>query len=191
MVEIYKDAWGVVKKDYLAWVVLYGLFLLVATVTFGFGGVLMPNVLRESRDAIAEGRGPKAGALFDFSRIANDVFSYGVYYLAITVTSFIGMTFIAQIGLGWQMLLAAEDRYAPLDNAKLSFKHAMSHLGDHVLFMLLGSALVLPTACLCFLPLPLVMPIFGAAQVIWFNRERENFESMADASGILRQVSSS
>ena len=103
-------------------------------------------------------------------------------------TSMVGLTFIAQIGLGWQMVLAAEDRYAPLDNAKLSLKHVGAHLMDHIAFMTIGTLLILPTLCLCLLPLPFVLPIFGVAQWLWYERESANFDAMAEQSGILRQV---
>jgi hypothetical protein len=188
MVDIYKEAWAVVKKDYVAWLLLYGVFFLVVTFTMGIGGVLFPNVLRESRDAIRESRAPGIGPLFDFTHIANDLFNYGVYYVALALASFVGLTFIPQIALSWQMMLAAEDRYSPVDNAKLSLKHVTAHLGDHVIFMLIASAIVLPTLCLCLLPLPFVLPIIGAATVVWYEREKDNFDAMAEEAGIPRLV---
>jgi len=188
MVDLYKQAWDVVKKDYVAWLVLYGVFFLVVSATMGLGGVLWPNVLRETRQAVREERAPGLSLLFNLDKLANDAINYVVYYGAIMATSMVGLTVFAQVGLSWQMVLAAEDQYSPIDNAKLSVKHVLGNLGDHVMFMLVASALILPTMCLCFLPLPLVMPIVGVAQWLWYEREIQHFDTLATDSGIPRQL---
>lgn len=190
MVEIYKNAWDIVKKDYLAWLILTGVFMLVTGMTMGLGGVLWPNVMRETRDAVREGRAPTLNTLFNLDRIVNDAINFGVYYVAVMATSMVGLTFIATMGLFWQTLLAAEDHYAPIDNAKLSLKHVAGNLVDHLGFQAIVFVVVMATACLCFLPLPFLLPIFGVAQWLWYEREIEHFDAMAEQSGILRQVTS-
>ena len=49
MVDLFKQAWDVVKKDYVAWLVLYGVFFLVVSATMGLGGCALAQ--RAARDA--------------------------------------------------------------------------------------------------------------------------------------------
>lgn len=188
--DIYKRAWEEVQPHLLGWIVFYTVFTAITFATCGLGGLLMPNVMRELRDTRLEGRGPSIGRLFDMQRAANDLVNYLIWYGAIIVGSAaggIGGT-IAAVALQFQMALAADDRYAPMDNAKLSMKHVGAHLGDHVIFMVISSAMAMFAVMLCLLPLPLVGPIMGMATWLWYEQSREELERMA-AEGGIKQLS--
>lgn len=184
--DYYKRAWEIVRQDLGAWIVFYGVFVGIALVTCGLGSILMPNALREVRDGVAEDRPPQVGRLFDMANITNDFINYAVWMGAITIGSAaggIGGT-IAAVILQFQMPLAADDRYAPLDNAKLSFKHVGQHAADHVIFMLISGALGMFAVFLCLLPLPLVAPVINVAHWLWYQDARDEIDDLARKAGI-------
>lgn len=186
VLDYFKRGWAEVQENLVGWIVLYTVFVAIALATCGLGGLLMPNVMREIRDVHEQRRPPELGALFRMDRISNDIINYLVYFGAMTLggaAGGIGGT-IAAVALQFQMPLAAEDRYQPLDNAKLSVKHVMEHLGDHVVFMLASTALGMLAALTCLLALPLVGPVIGMAHWLWYLDNREELDRIASQSGI-------
>jgi hypothetical protein len=188
--DTYKAAWQEIQPHLFSWVIFYLVFMTVSLGTCGLGGILMPNVMRELRDTRREGRGPSIGRLFEMRHIANDLINYLVWYGAIMVGSAaggIGGT-VAAVALQFQMALAADDRYAPLDNARISMKHVGAHLGDHVVFMVISTAMVMAALMLCMLPLPLIGPIMGMATWLWYEQSQQELQQMATEAG-LKQLS--
>ncbi|MCB9779591.1 MAG: hypothetical protein H6742_13590 [Alphaproteobacteria bacterium] len=184
--EYYSRAWTIVREDLVSWVLFYAVFTGVALVTCGLGSILMPNALREVRDALAADRPPAIGALFDMQHLTDDLINYVIWMGAITVGSAAGGIggSIAAVLLQFQMPLAADDAYAPMDNAKLSFKHVAKHPSDHVIFMLLSGALGMLAVSLCLLPLPFLAPIINVAHWLWYVDSRAELDELAREAGI-------
>lgn len=185
-VDYYKNAWAEVQPNLVGWIVFYTVFIGISMLTCGLGGLLMPNAVRELRDTRLEGRGPELGRLFDMRRAANDLINYLVWFGAITVGSAIGGIggSIAAVALQFQMPLAADDRYSPLDNARLSLKHVGSHVGDHIVFMLIATLISTVAVFMCLLPLPIIAPVIGMAQWLWYEDARAELEQFASEGGI-------
>ena len=177
---------GRVQKNLVGWIVFYIVFIGVTILTCGLGGLLMPNAMREIRDCYRDDRGPEIGALFRMDRITNDLINYLVYFGAMTLggaAGGIGGT-VAMVLLQFQMPLAAEDRYQPLDNAKLSLKHVSAHAGDHVVFVIISTGLGMLSAAFCLLPLPVVAPVIAMAHWLWYEDVREEIDGIAVDAGV-------
>ena len=189
VIDIYKRAWTEVQKNLVGWVVIYTVFLLVVLGTCGLGAILMPNLTREIRDCLREDRGPSMGALFDTRRISNDLINYLIYFGGMTLGGAVGGIggTIAAVFLQFQMPLAAQDRYAPLDNARLSAKHVMAHAADHIVFFLMASAMGFIAVFTCLLAMPLIGPLIGVAHWLWFEEARFELDALALELGI-RQI---
>lgn len=189
VLALYKRGWAEVQKHLVAWMVLYTVFLLVTLGTCGLGAVLWPNLMREIRDALAEDRAPGLSTLFRTDRLTNDLINYLVYFGAMTVGGAMGGIGGSVAALFLQMLmpLAAEDRYAPLDNARISAKHVMAHLGDHVVFLAVGTGVGMLAVVTCLLALPLVGPVMGVAHWLWYQEARFELDALALDLGI-RQI---
>ncbi len=183
--DYYSKAWGELSKNLVSWVIFYLVFMVVAGFTCGLGIVLMPNVMREVRDCVATGRGPEIGALFKFDRISNDAVNAILFYAAIFVGSWVIIgSLVAAVLLQLLFPLAADDRYAPMDNAKLSVKHVLAHLGDHIVFFLIGAAIVTISSLLCYVPVLVAAPLVGIAQWLWYQDLRAELDQIASAEGV-------
>lgn len=184
--DYFKRGWAEVQEHLVGWIVLYAVFVAVALGTCGLGGILMPNVLREIRAVHEERRPPALGALFRMDRASDDIVNYLVYFGAMTLGGAAGGIggSVAAVLLQFQMPLAAEDRYAPLDNARISLKHVVEHLGDHVLFMLISTALGMLAVFTCLLALPIVGPVLGYAHWLWYLDCRDELDRIAEQAGV-------
>lgn len=184
--DLFRRAWAELRPHLLGWFLFYTAFTLLALGTCGLAGLLLPNSLRELRDARREARGPRISRLFDLSHLQNDLLNYLVFYGAVLVggaAAGFGSS-LAALALQQQMPLAAEDRYAPLDNARLSFKHVLAHPAQHLGYLLISTALVLGSMALCFLPLPLVAPVIGMAHWMLYEEAAGELDEMARQAGI-------
>ena len=186
-IALYRRAWDALKPNLMGWVVFYGVFFFVSLVTGGLGIVLMPNAHRELRDARAEARGPDISRLFRFDRIGNDVVN-GVIFIGATwlggMAAGIGAS-IAAVLLEMLMPLAAEDRYSPVDNAKLSVHYVLKNLGEAGTVFLIASALAFLgvfTFCLAF---PVILPLIGMATQIYYEDKKAEMDEMAKGMGLL------
>lgn len=188
--DYYKKAWAEIQPDLVGWIVFYTVFIGLSIVTCGLAGVLLPNVMRQLRDSHREGRGPDLAGLFDMRRAVDDLVNYLLWFGAITVGSAaggIGGT-IAAIALQMQMPLAADGRYAPIDNARISLKHVGAHMGDHVVFMLIATGISMVAVMLCLLPLPIIAPVLGMATWLWYEDVQAELDTLA-AQGGIKQLS--
>ncbi len=184
--SFYKQAREEVLREPFAHAGVAGLFLVLNVVSGGLGVLLHPNNLRELRAARAEQRLPDAARLFDASRLNSDVANGLLYLGAVVLGSWacgVGSS-AAAVLLGLHMPLAAADRYDPLDNAKLSARHALDHLQVHVRFF--GAAVLLVTASLllCGLPLLVVLPVLSLAQIDFFDAVCTDLDALAEREGI-------
>ena len=184
--DYYKKAWVIVRADLLSWALFYTLFIGLSLLTCGLAGLLAPNVSRELRDAHREQRGPEPGALFRMDRLANDLINAVIWLGALSAGGAMGGvgSAVAAVGLQFQMPLAADDRYSPIDNSRLCLKHVGAHLGDHVVFFLIASGLGMVSVFLCLLPLPIIAPVLGMATWLWYEDSREEIDRMAAEGGI-------
>ena len=80
--------------------------------------------------------------------------------------------------------MAADDRYTPVDNAKLSLKHVSEHATDHIVFALITYAITLPALLMCMLPMPIVGPIVIMAHWLWYADNRDQLEAYATEQDI-------
>lgn len=184
--DYYKKAWEQVQAHLIAWVVLYTVFLVLSIGTCGLAGLLTPNLMREVRDSLRQGRGPSIGALFDMRHLSEDLVNYLIWFGAISLGGMaggIGGT-VAAVALQFQMPLAADGRYAPMDNAKLSLKHVGVHMGAHIVFFGIAMLISMVAVMLCLLPLPLIAPVMNVAQWLWFEDSRAELDGMASQAGI-------
>jgi hypothetical protein len=186
MLEYYRRGWAEVSKNLVGWVVLYIAFMAVTMLTCGLGGILYPNLVREARAVVRDGSSPQIGRLFDTSRLANDLINYLIYYGGMMAGSAAGGVggIIAAVLLQFQMPMAAEDRYAPIDNAKLSLQHVTEHPADHLVFILVSYALTLPALMLCMLPLPIIGPVVLVAHWLWYEDVRGELDEYAQSKEI-------
>lgn len=186
IVDYYKRGWTEVSRHLVGWVVFYSAFLAVTVLTCGIGGILYPNLMREAGEVARDGGPPQLSNLFRTDHLANDFINYLVYYGAMMAGSAAGGIggFIAAVVLQFQMPMAADDRYSPIDNAKLSLQHVTEHPADHLVFLLIAYAITLPALLLCLLPMPLVGPIMIMAHRLWYDDIREELDTIASSKGI-------
>lgn len=190
VLPLYKQARDEVLREPGAHAVVAGVFLALNVVTGGLGILLMPNYLRELRAARNEDRLPDTARLFDTAKLNSDITNGLVYLGAILLGSWacgLGAS-AAAVLLGLQMPMAAEDRYEPLDNAKLSAKHALEHLPVHGRFFLIATLMVFGSLLLCGLPLLLVLPILSVAQNLFHDAVRAQIEAVANREGIVSRT---
>lgn len=186
VMSLYKRAWSEVNRELGSHVVLSFAFLGVNLVTGGLGALLLPNYLRELRAAEAGQRLPDVSKLFDFSKANSDIVNAGIYLFALFLGGWlagIGAT-IAAVLLGVMMPMAAVDRYEPVDNAKLSSQHALSHIGTHATFFMVAAALVFGSLLLCGLPLIVVLPTLSVAQNYFYDELSGEIDALAADLGI-------
>ncbi len=184
--EYYKRGWAEVQQELAGWLVFYGVFIAITMFTCGLGGLLMPNVMREIRDTHREQRAPDIGRLFVMDHLVDDIVNWLIYFGAISIggaAGGIGGT-LAAVALQFQMPLAAEGRYQPIDNAKLSLKHVGQHVGDHVMFMVIASVLGIVSVFFCLLPLIIIGPVIGKAHWLWYEDARAELDGFAADMGI-------
>ena len=185
--SFYKQARDEVSREPVAHAVVAGVFVALNVLSGGLGVLLLPNYLRELRAAEAEQRLPDTARLFDTSRLNSDVTNGLIYLAAVLLGSWacgVGASAAALL-LGLQMPLAATDRYEPLDNAKLSARHALDHLQDHVRFFGVAVLLVTASLLLCGLPLLVVLPVLSLAQNHFFDAVQSDLDALAEREGIV------
>ncbi|MDG1478233.1 MAG: hypothetical protein P8R54_01515 [Myxococcota bacterium] len=181
IVDYYQRGWVEVQKNLFGWMIFYTAFMAVTIFTCGLGGILYPNIVREVRTSYRDGSGPQLSSLFNTEHLANDLINYLIYYGGILLGGAVGGIGgpIASLILQFQMPLAADDRYAPMDNAKLSLQHVSDHPGDHIVFLLMTYVLTIPTILFCLLPLPIVGPVLLMAHWLWYEDIRSELDTIA------------
>ena len=186
IVEYYRRGWAEVQKNLIGWVAFYTVFLVVTLVTCGLGGILYPNLMREAGEVARDGGPPQIANLFRTDHLNNDFINYLIYYGGMMLGSAAGGIggIVAAVILQFQMPLAAEDRYDPIDNAKLSLQHVTDHAVDHLVFILIAYALMLPAIFLCMLPLPIVGPVAVMAHWLWYEDIRGELDEYAQQKEI-------
>lgn len=186
MVSYYRRSWAVVSQDLVSWVIFYAAFLGVALLTCGLGGILYPNVMRETASVARNGGSPRISAIFHTEDLTNDFINYACYYGGMLVGGMAGGvgSLIAAALLQFQIPMAAEDRYAPTDNARLSMQHVIDHPSEHIVFLLLSYALTLPAIFLCMLPMPLIGPVLVMAHWLWYDDVRSELDALAEQKGV-------
>ncbi|MFT5683093.1 MAG: hypothetical protein ACI8RZ_004020 [Myxococcota bacterium] len=186
VVDYYKRGWVEVQKNLVGWALYYTAFMGITIFTCGLGGILYPNVVREARTVARDGGGPQLGSLFNTEHLTNDLVNYLIYYGGMMAGSAAGGVggIVAAVLLQLQMPMAAEDRYSPVDNAKLSLQHVSEHPADHFIFILMTYALTLPAIMLCLLPLPIVGPVVVMAHWLWYEDLRAELDTYAENKDI-------
>ena len=186
MVSYYRRGWALVSQDLVSWVIFYSVFLGVTLLTCGLGGLLHPNLMRETARVARDGGSPQIAAIFRTENLTNDFLNYLCYYGGMLVGGIAGGlgSLVAAALLQFQIPMAAEDRYAPVDNARLSTQHVIDHPGEHLFFLLIAYALTIPAVMLCFLPMPFVGPVLVTAHWFWYEDVRSEIDTLAEQKGM-------
>lgn len=185
-VDYYQRGFNEVSKNIVGWAAFFFVFMLVVGFSMGLGGVFSANVMREVRRSLDEGRAPDVNAIFRMDNINNDVVNWFIFVGAVMLGGLVGGLggTVAAVVLQMHMPLAAKNRYQPMDNAKLSWRHVSTHVADHIVFFLVGVALTAVAAMFCFLPLLLVAPVSQAALMLWFKDSEGEIDGFAAGDGL-------
>ena len=186
--NIFGRSIDILKKDFIAWVLLGLVLVLAGSVIPLLGGLLLlPNALREGERAMREERAPEVGNLFNFEHIGLDITAMLLYVVAQSVGSLlccIGMP-VAWIGFWFSAELAADNRVSATDCLKLSWKWSTSHLGDTLGLALVSLALNSVGASLGIgIGVLITMPLTVIAWILYWGQVREEVYMMAQQAGI-------
>jgi len=109
----FSSGWATVKQDIVPWLILYVVFSVVMSFTGGLAIILLPNVFRASRKALATGASPEIGDLFNFDYLTDDLVGMLLKGIADMIGSMLcGIGAIATgVLFFWVPLLATENRY--------------------------------------------------------------------------------
>lgn len=180
-------AWNAVKDNLIPYAVYVLVFTLVGAFTAGLGFLaLTPNYFRGFQTALANNAGPEIGDLFNFDHIADDVVT--MLLMAIAVTVGLMLCVLPGVALAilffWVPLLAASRSYEPVDTLKASLAVVKADPVPHLIFMVVMSVVTSIAANILFLPYLIAMPVFLAAQVMWFNASQADIKQIAEGEGI-------
>lgn len=180
-----KYGWSVVKKDWMAWIILYVVMSIAAQ--FFVGLLLMPQAFRVIRKSMNDGTAPAIGDYFNFDRISDDAITMvilSVVYFAAAMLCYLPI-FAAIPLMVWVIHLAAENRYAPMDNIKASFAHAKENFGEIFMTLLViwvvASILITVT---CGIGALVVFPTLMVALEKFYQDNRNAIFAAADAAGV-------
>lgn len=189
VLDHYRDAFGTLMRDPVAWVLVSTVWFVVTLLTCGMATLLFPAFTREVGAALAEERGPRIGAAFDTTHAGDDVVNGGIWLGAISIGSAVGGVggVLATLVLQLQPSLAAERRYEPMDNAKLAVKHAMAHASEHIIFLVASWAGGFAAISTFFFLFPVVIPLISIAHWRWYEAVRHEIDEIADREGIQRR----
>lgn len=189
LVTYYKDAFDALRRDPVPWVLVSTVWLAVTLLTCGMASLLFPAFTREVGAALAERRGPRIGPAFDTSNASQDLINGGIWLGALSIGSAIGGVggVIASAVLQLLPSLAADDRYEPMDNARLAVKHAMKHPTEHLVFLVVSWAGGFVAISTFFFLFPIVIPLISIAHWRWYETVRDEIDEMAQQAGIQRR----
>jgi hypothetical protein len=190
--DSFSKAWDVFRQDMGGWVASTFVWSIAASVAGSVipvagGLVLLPNLIRETSDALAEQRSPEIANLFNFDHIANDFVSMLLYagsQLAGMMACCVGWP-VAWIGFWYSAELAADDRMSPVDTLKVSWWWAKDNLGDTIGMALVGMLLNTIGASVGLgIGVILTLPITVLAWVIYWHQVKGSVYAMAESRGI-------
>lgn len=188
----FSQAWEVFKNDMGSWLIFGLVWTLLAsvagTVVPIVGGMLtLPLLVRETNNAVTEGRSPEINGLFEFSNLGEDFVSTLLY----TISQFVGMLCccvgwpVAWILFWYTIELAADGRVSPTDAMKISMAWSKENLGDTVAMALLGMALnTLGASVGLGVGVLFTAPITFLAWVMYWQAVKGDVYAMARAQGI-------
>lgn len=185
--DYYKKAWDVVAKDLVGWFI-FNLVWVFTIPICGLGLLLMANVTRESKAAIAEGRAPSIGALFSFSTIGRDIVAIIIFAVAMSLGSGVSFGLLSIVFLLlFQFLfpILADDRYEPVDCAKLSAKFFLADWQKPTIFGAIGLGVSI-AGSMFFITSPLAMAIREVATRLYYEDNRGAVDAIAASEGIQR-----
>lgn len=185
----YRDAFGAVRRDPVPWVLVSTVWFAVTLLTCGMASLLFPAFTREVGAALAEGRGPRLGPAFDTSNAGQDLVNGAIWLGAMSIGSTVGGVggVIASAVLQLLPSLAADDRYEPMDNARLAVKHALKHPTEHLVFLVVSWAGGFAAISTFFFLFPIVIPIITIAHWRWYESVRHELDELAVQAGIPRR----
>ncbi len=184
MIDHFKSGWNIVKNGFVGWIV-FGIVLLVLF-SFGIGIFLWPNAFRAIRKASESQQGPSLGDLFNFDNIVDDAVAMIVYLVAIWIGSlFCGVGgVVAAVLLFWMPMLAADGKFAAVDNAKASLAHAKTIIGPIIVFFIVTWLINFCGALLCYIGVLVTFPLTIAAQWVFYTQYRHDILTTAQQAGV-------
>jgi hypothetical protein len=183
--ELYKRAWSVVSRDLVSWFVLAFAWF-CSLLLCGLGVIFTVNLTREARAAVEEGRGPSLGGLFSTANLGTDILALLIFILPFWVLgASTGGLVSLLVGLAFQLLfpIVADGRYAPIDAAKLSVKHAMAHWQHHLIFLAIGYAVGV-VGGIFFVTIPAAVALREVAQWLLLADRKGEIDALAQEAGI-------
>ena len=127
----YKAAWQRMRPNPVPWIVLGLVFTANSGITGGLGLVLLPNLLRAFRDALANGDGPRISQLFRFrtDRLADDLLTMLLWLVVHAAAAKLALLVLVPVVLlFWVPALAAEGQLHGLSTVRASFAHTRANL---------------------------------------------------------------
>lgn len=184
--EHYTEAWETVKQDLVPWIILYVVFSVVLSFTGGLGILLMPNLFRTVRKALAQGTAPEVGDLFNFDYLTDDL----VGMLLKSIADFIGSlacgvgAIVTGVLFFWVPLIATENRYDGMGLMKASLAHAKGEFGAILVFLIIAMVVNFIGVMLCCIGIFVTAPVTFVAMVKFYEAHRDNILAAADAAGV-------
>ena len=156
-------------------------FVIASLITQALGAGLIKNALN-----VADGKPASIGEIGAWATNGRVITAA----LIVAVATFIGtlLCYIPGIIVGfllnWTMFYVVDKDMAPMDAAKASVKFATSHLGDTIVFYLLGIVVLIVGAILCLVGLLVAAPVLLIAAAYTFRRlNGEQVSPAADRAG--------
>lgn len=185
--EHFSAAWEDIKDNLVGWILYVLVFGVVNSFTGGLAAlVLLPNVLRGTRDALHGGVAPDIGGMFNFDKVGDDVVAMLIQGVGIAIGSLacgIG-ALVAAVLFIWIPFIAAEGKFAPADSWKVSLAHAKGSAVDIIVFLLIAGVVNMVGSLLCGVGLLVTIPVTLAAQWKFFEANRDQIYALASQEGV-------
>lgn len=181
-------AWNDVMSNLVGWLVLALVYAVVVVLTCGLGLLLVPNLMRATRNAIERGSGPDLMDLFDLS----DVVSLLLLALLSIGVSIVGQVLpivgplLAGIFLLWTTPLVVDGHYDVLTAAQVSVRAVSQRFAAPAIFTLVTTLMVFVSSWFCLVPLLVTVPVALVATWRYYQAETAELLAVGDAAGLRR-----
>jgi len=184
--EHFSSGWATVKEDIVPWLTLYVVFTVLLLFTGGLGIILLPNMFRAARKALAEGTAPEIGDLFNFDNLTDDLVGMmlkGIADFCGSLACGVGAIFTSVLFF-WVPLLATENRYDGVGLLKASLAHSKGNFGEILVFLIVAIIVNFVGFLMCCVGIFLTAPVTFVAMVHFYEANRDAILAAADEAGV-------
>ncbi len=184
--EHFSNGWATVRQDIVPWLILYVVFSVVMSFTGGLGIILLPNMFRATRKALAGGTAPEVGDVFNFDNLTDDLVGMllkGIADCAGSLACGVG-AIATSVLFFWVPLLATENRYDGMGLMKASFAHAKGNFGEILIFLLVAMVVNFLGVLACCIGIFITAPVTLVAMAHFYEANREAILAAADGAGV-------